>query len=166
VGVSRAAHLLIANVFLGRVFNPPSDARQAALVQSIFNPYSQFGSRYSAYSACNPYATDPPVIVDENGNYYGRLTVNTYYGDGTRDGRLQRAQGVHPADAEQEVARPMNTQIAQHPCPKCRAPLALVTETYPVTRRSKPTGEIPQVHGERSFDPGGVTYPVTGVIYH
>ena len=44
--------------------------------QSIFNHYSDFGSRYSQYGACNPHATDPPVIVDQNGNVYGRLTMN------------------------------------------------------------------------------------------
>lgn len=46
---------------------------------SIWNLYSQFGSAYSVYGACNPYATDPPVIVDEQGNFYGRLTVNKYH---------------------------------------------------------------------------------------
>ena len=32
-------------------------------------------------SACNPYATDPPVIVDSAGHYYGRLTLNQYHGE-------------------------------------------------------------------------------------
>jgi hypothetical protein len=43
---------------------------------SIFNQFSEFGSEYSMYSACNQYASDPPVVVDKDGNYYGRLTVN------------------------------------------------------------------------------------------
>ena len=47
-------------------------------VDSIWNKYSEFGSRYSIYGVCNPYASDPPVIVDLNGNYYGRLTTNQY----------------------------------------------------------------------------------------
>lgn len=47
--------------------------------QTIFNHYGDFGSEYSNESACNPYATDPPVIVDGNGNYYGRLTVNEFH---------------------------------------------------------------------------------------
>jgi len=46
---------------------------------SIWNRYSEFGSAYSNYSSCNQYATDPPVIVDQNGNYYGRLTLNVYH---------------------------------------------------------------------------------------
>lgn len=35
-----------------------------------------FGSRGSQYSACSVYASDPPVIVDEDGTYLGRLTLN------------------------------------------------------------------------------------------
>ena len=46
---------------------------------SIWNQYYDFGSRYSIYGACNPYATDPPVIVDQEGNFYGRLTMNGYH---------------------------------------------------------------------------------------
>jgi hypothetical protein len=46
---------------------------------------SDFGSPYSSYSACNPYATDPPVIVDSAGNFYGRLTVNAYNTERTQD---------------------------------------------------------------------------------
>ena len=43
--------------------------------ESIFNRFGDYGSKYSSHSACNPYATDPPVVVDRSGNYYGRLTV-------------------------------------------------------------------------------------------
>jgi hypothetical protein len=43
---------------------------------SIFNRFGTFGSRYSNSSPCNPYATDPPVIVDPGGNFYGRLSTN------------------------------------------------------------------------------------------
>jgi len=43
---------------------------------SIFDPSGDFGSSYSMYSVCNPLASDPPVIVDDAGNFYGRLTVN------------------------------------------------------------------------------------------
>jgi hypothetical protein len=31
------------------------------------------------YSACNQYASDPPVIVDQDGQFYGRLTLNSYH---------------------------------------------------------------------------------------
>lgn len=46
--------------------------------ESIFNHYSQYGSAYSTESSCSQYASDPPVIVDGNGAYYGRLTLNRY----------------------------------------------------------------------------------------
>jgi hypothetical protein len=52
---------------------------------SIRNQFNEYGSRFSMYSACNPYATDPPVIVDESGNFYGRLTVNAMNGERTSD---------------------------------------------------------------------------------
>lgn len=35
-----------------------------------------FGSRGSPYSVCSVCASDPPVIVDEDGTYLGRLTLN------------------------------------------------------------------------------------------
>ena len=44
-----------------------------------FGTWNQFGpykSQFSSYSACNDFASDPPVIVDQRGMYYGRLTVN------------------------------------------------------------------------------------------
>lgn len=49
---------------------------------SIVNAGSVFVSPYSDYSACNPFATDPPVIVDERGTVYGRLTVSQWRTDG------------------------------------------------------------------------------------
>ena len=57
-------------------------------VDSVLNPYGQFGSQYSSYGACSPYATDPPVIVDGSGQFYGRLTMNVYHAQRTRDSRL------------------------------------------------------------------------------
>jgi hypothetical protein len=43
---------------------------------SIFNAFSEYGSAFSTYSACNQFAIDPPIIVDRQGNAYGRLTIN------------------------------------------------------------------------------------------
>ena len=51
---------------------------------SIWNVYGTYGSRYSQYSWRNPYATNPPVIVDEAGNFYGYFTVNKYLPNRTR----------------------------------------------------------------------------------
>lgn len=59
-------------------------------LSSIFNSYSEFGSAYSMYSACNPYASDPPVIVDQAGDFYGRLTMNTFNSQRTRDDGTNR----------------------------------------------------------------------------
>lgn len=56
--------------------------------ESVVNPYSQFGSPYSSYSACSPYASDPPVIVDGNGEFYGRLTMNHNHPQATRNESL------------------------------------------------------------------------------
>ncbi len=49
--------------------------------QTIFNHYSNYGSAYSTWSVCNLYATDPPVILDSVGHYYGRLTLNQYHAE-------------------------------------------------------------------------------------
>jgi hypothetical protein len=57
--------------------------------ESIFNKYSEYGGRYSMYSPCNPYAIDPPVIVDGSGLYYGRLTVTSTNPERTSDPHLR-----------------------------------------------------------------------------
>lgn len=57
------------------VFNSHGTFGSAYSTESIFNRYGDYGSPYSSYSACSAYASDPPVIVDEQGRYYGRLTV-------------------------------------------------------------------------------------------
>ncbi len=56
---------------------------------SIFNHYSDYGSKYSDYSACNPYAAHAPVIVDKDGAFYGRLTVNESAPDRVRSGETR-----------------------------------------------------------------------------
>ena len=55
---------------------------------SIKNEFSEYGSPFSIHSACNPYATDPPVIVDHAGGFYGRLTVNPYHPQRTNNQTL------------------------------------------------------------------------------
>ncbi|MGF7192424.1 hypothetical protein JOE11_005502 [Robbsia andropogonis] len=44
--------------------------------QSIFNDIGQYGSGISSESPCNDIAADPPVVVDQNGGFYGYLTLN------------------------------------------------------------------------------------------
>src|ERR1039457_5629615 len=46
--------------------------------ESIFNRFSDYGSKFSDYGICNKFANDPPVIVDQEGNYYDRLTMNKF----------------------------------------------------------------------------------------
>jgi hypothetical protein len=43
---------------------------------SIFNNISQYGSDISQYSPCNNIASKPPILVDEDGRFYGYLTLN------------------------------------------------------------------------------------------
>lgn len=49
--------------------------------ESVWNHFSDYGSKFSDYGVCNQFATDPPVIVDEDGTYYGRLTLNRYHAE-------------------------------------------------------------------------------------
>jgi hypothetical protein len=54
----------------GSKYNSDSD--------SIWNKYGNYGSMYSNQSPWNQYASDPPAIVDKEGNFYGYLTANKY----------------------------------------------------------------------------------------
>lgn len=58
------------------VHNPYGAYGNAYSGTSIFNHFSEYGSSYSSTSACGNYASDPPVIVNQQGQSYGRLTLN------------------------------------------------------------------------------------------
>lgn len=45
---------------------------------SIWNAYGTYGSKYNTYSPWNAYSSEPPVIVDKDGNFYGYFTANKY----------------------------------------------------------------------------------------
>ena len=45
---------------------------------SIWNEYGTYGNEFSQYSPWNEYASDPPVIVDKEGGFYGYFTTNEY----------------------------------------------------------------------------------------
>jgi hypothetical protein len=47
--------------------------------RGIFKEYGGKGI-YKDQSACGSNASKPPVIVDENGNYYGRFSLGRIYG--------------------------------------------------------------------------------------
>ena len=44
--------------------------------KSIWNEYGTYGSEYNANSPWNSYGSNPPVIVDKDGEFYGYFTVN------------------------------------------------------------------------------------------
>jgi hypothetical protein len=50
---------------------------------SMWNKYGDYGNKYSPYSPCNEYASDSPVVVDDVGRLWGRLSVSTVYANGT-----------------------------------------------------------------------------------
>lgn len=43
-----------------------------------WNSFGPYVNSFSGQSACNQFASDPPVLVDRQGNIYGRLSVNEY----------------------------------------------------------------------------------------
>ncbi len=49
--------------------------------KSIWNEYGTYGSEYSSYSPFNTYASNPPIIIDSERNFYGYFTVNKYKGN-------------------------------------------------------------------------------------
>jgi hypothetical protein len=73
-------------------YGPNGNEFSAASVRNSSSPY---GSPLSAFSACNLYAADPPVIVDAQGTFYGRLTVNRLHPQAVRNEHLiQWLEGV------------------------------------------------------------------------
>ncbi len=44
--------------------------------KSIFSKYGEYGKKYSKLSPCFKYATNPPIVADEDGNFYGFFSVN------------------------------------------------------------------------------------------
>ncbi len=63
--------------------NNPYGAGSSYKQNGFNNPYSPHGSRYSNTSPNNPYATKPPKLYDEDGNYLGLLSANPYLQDST-----------------------------------------------------------------------------------
>jgi hypothetical protein len=63
--------------------NNPYGAGSRFKSDGVNNPYSKYGSPYSNHSTTNPYATKSPKIVDDRGNYRGRLSTNPYHPEST-----------------------------------------------------------------------------------
>lgn len=47
--------------------------------KSIWNRFGNYGSRFSSESPWNKFATDPPVVVDRDGSFYGYFTANRFH---------------------------------------------------------------------------------------
>ena len=60
------------------VYNEYGDYGSKYSSKSIMNSYSDYGSKYSNKSPFNKYADSAPWIVDNDGNSYGRLSINRY----------------------------------------------------------------------------------------
>lgn len=60
----------------GSVCNQFGDQGSRFNSESIWNRFGEYGSQFSAYSPWNRFASDPPVIVDREGNFYGYFTSN------------------------------------------------------------------------------------------
>lgn len=45
---------------------------------SIWNQYGKYGNSYNSTCPWNSYASNPPVVVDKEGNFYGYFAVNEY----------------------------------------------------------------------------------------
>lgn len=58
--------------------------------ESVFNTFGRFGGEFSDNSPCNQYADYPPVIVDENGGFYGELTINQFRTERTKSEVVQK----------------------------------------------------------------------------
>jgi hypothetical protein len=46
--------------------------------ESIWNPYGTYGNKYNSYSPFNEHGSNPPVLRDKNGKFYGYFTANKY----------------------------------------------------------------------------------------
>ncbi|MCQ9637980.1 hypothetical protein MP478_01160 [Chryseobacterium sp. WG14] len=60
------------------VWNTYGDYGNVYSSKSIWNSYGNYGSSYSTCSPWSSYASYPPAIIDQDGNFYGYLTLNTY----------------------------------------------------------------------------------------
>ena len=81
LGVAQPAHALCP--YDPDCLNNPYGAGNPYKSDGLMNPYSEYGSPYSNKSWRNPYATDAPKIVGEDGTYHGRLSTNPYDPDST-----------------------------------------------------------------------------------
>jgi hypothetical protein len=75
--------------------------------ESIWNRYGTFGSQYSSESPWNKYSSDGPVIVDNAGQFYGRLTAYKYASDRTHIAALNQLADAVADGTDLDDARDM-----------------------------------------------------------
>lgn len=63
---------------LDSVSNPYGQYGSRYSLKSINNPYGQYGSPYSTKSINNPYTNGGPKLIAQDGTYLGRLNSNEY----------------------------------------------------------------------------------------
>ena len=78
ISVLSVSHAYALCPYDNNCLNNPYGAGSPYKPDGLMNPYSQYGSPYSNKSWTNPYATNPPQILDQNGNYRGNLSTNEY----------------------------------------------------------------------------------------
>ena len=44
----------------------------------MYNKNHTYGNKYNSYSPFNEYGSNPPVLRDKNGKFYGYFTANKY----------------------------------------------------------------------------------------
>ena len=71
---------------LNSLFNRFGTYGSRYAANSILNRFGPFGSKFAPYSPCNVYSTTPPVIVDDDGEDYGELTLNR---DSARQAKIE-----------------------------------------------------------------------------
>lgn len=75
---SRRLATLNSNRYDPDSLSNPYGAGSRYKTDGLLNPYSDYGSKYGTKSWRNPYATNAPKIVSEDGTYHGRLSSNRY----------------------------------------------------------------------------------------
>ena len=61
------------------IWNAYGDNGSKYNANSIWNKYGNYGGQYSQDSPFNQYASNPPILVDSEGNFYGYFTANKYH---------------------------------------------------------------------------------------
>lgn len=83
IGLSLSSAVYAACPYDANCLDNPYGAGSPYAPDGLMNPYSRNGSPYSNDSWTNPYATNAPRLVDQDGNYRGRLSTNPYDPDST-----------------------------------------------------------------------------------